>query len=82
MNWKKRALTALWSIVALGWLAFLVLYLTGPSKTALTIGFAAALIVSELAVYATAALLGMSVIESRKKIWAKITSPLRKRVQG
>ncbi len=82
MNWKKRALTAMWTVVALGWLAFIVLYLTGPSKTVLTIGFAAALIVSELAVYATAALLGMSVIESRKTIWAKLTSPFRKQVEG
>ncbi len=82
MTWKKRALTGVWTIAALAWLALIALYLTGQSKTVLTIGFAAALILSELAVYGTAALLGLSVIESRKKIWAKITGPFRKQMEG
>lgn len=82
MTWKKRALAAMWAIVALGWLAFIVLYFTGPSKTVLTVGFAGALILTELAFYATAAVLGLTVLESRKAIWAKLTSPFRKKVEG
>ncbi len=82
MTWKKRALFGAWTAVGLAWLAMLALYFTGPSKTTMTIAFAGALLLTELAVYATAAVLGLSVLESRKRIWAKITGPFRKELKN
>jgi len=82
MTLKKRALIAAWSIVAVAWLAVIILYFAGPSKTTMAIGFAVALLLSELAVYATAAVLGLSVLESRKRVWAKLTAPFSKRAES
>lgn len=79
MNWKKPTLIGLWSLVALAWLAVIGVYFTDPSK-ALWVGtVAGAAVISEIAVWTTAAILGLSVIESRKRIWARFTAPLRKR---
>ncbi len=75
MNWKKPILIVLWSLVALAWLGVVGVYFTDPSK-ALWVGtVAGAAVISEIAVWTTAAILGLSVIESRKRIWARIRAP-------
>ena len=75
MNWKKLTLVALWSLVALAWLGVVGIYFTDPSK-ALWVGtVAGAAVIFEIAVWTTAAILGLSVIESRKRIWARIRAP-------
>ena len=38
-----------------------------------------AAVISEIAVWTTAAILGLSVIESRKRIWARIRAPFGQR---
>ena len=79
MNWKKPILIVLWSLVALAWLGVVGVYFTDPSK-ALWVGtVAGAAIISEIAVWTTAAILGLSVIESRKRIWARIRAPFGQR---
>ena len=75
MNWKKPILIVLWSLIALAWLGVVGVYFTDPSK-ALWVGtVAGAAVISEIAVWTTAAILGLSVIESRKRIWARIRAP-------
>mgnify|MGYP004060938573 FL=1 len=78
MTWKKTALICLWSLVAVAWLAVVAIYFTDPSKTGWIATVAGAAIVSEVAVWGTAGILGLSLLESRKRIWAKLTTPLRK----
>ena len=78
MSWKKPTLIGLWSLVAIAWLAVIGIYFTGPSKTVWIATVAGAAIISEVAVWGTAAILGLTIIESRKRIWSKITAPLRK----
>lgn len=79
MNWKKPTLIALWSFVGLAWLGVVGIYFTDPSK-ALWVGtVAGAAVISEIAVWTTAAILGLSVIESRKRIWARIRAPFGQR---
>ena len=78
MTWKKTALTALWSLVAVAWIAVVAIYFTDPSKSVWVATVAGAAIVSEVAVWGTAGILGLSLIESRKRVWAKLTAPLRK----
>lgn len=77
MSWKKTALIALWSLVIVAWLAVVGIYFTDPSKTVWIATVAGAAIVSEVAVWGTAGILGLSLIESRKRIWSKLTAPLR-----
>ena len=65
--------------VALAWLGVVAIYFTDPSK-ALWVGtVAGAAVISEIAVWTTAAILGLSVIESRKRIWARIRAPFGQR---
>lgn len=78
MNWKKPTLIALWSLVALVWLAVLGVYFSAPSKTVWIVTVTGAAVMTEIAVWSTATILGLTVIESRKQIWAKISAPLRK----
>ncbi|MBD59577.1 MAG: hypothetical protein CL808_05595 [Citromicrobium sp.] len=78
MNWKKTALIVLWSLVGVAWLAVIGVYFTEPTKSVWIATVAGAAIVSEVAVWTTAGILGLSLIESRKRIWAKLTAPLRK----
>ena len=79
MNWKKPTLIALWPLVALAWLGVVGIYFTDQSK-ALWVGtVAGAAVFSEIAVWTTAAILGLSVIESRKRIWARIRAPFGQR---
>ena len=78
MKRKKRILIALWSIVALAWLAVIAVYLATPSQGIWIAAVTGAAIVSELAVWGTAAILGLTILESRKRIWKRITAPLRK----
>ena len=75
MNWKKPTLVALWSLVALAGLGVVGIYFTDPSKSLWVGSVAGAAVISEIAVWTTAAIFGLSVIESRKRIWARIRAP-------
>ena len=79
MNWKKPTLIALWSLVALALLGVVGIYFTDPSKSLWVGSVAGAAVISEIAVWTTAAILGLSVIESRKRIWARIRAPFGQR---
>lgn len=79
MNWRRPTLIVLWSLVALAWLAAVVIYFTDPSQAIWVGTVAGAAFISEVAVWTTAAILGLSVIESRKRIWACIRAPFGQR---
>lgn len=80
MNWKKTAFFAVWSLVAAAWLAQIPAFFLITDKTTLLFAFAGAVLMTEIAVYCTAWLLGMTLIQSRKRIWQLVTSRFRKPV--
>ena len=70
---KKRLLVACWAIVAMVWIAMgvgLALGMDGGLRIALVTAAAIAL---EAGFWITAAILGVSVFESRRAIWRYIT---------
>ena len=79
MGWKKAVLALVWSIVALGVLALVGFYFTGPDREAWFIAVTALALSAEVAFWVTAGLLGITVFESRKKIFRFLASPFRRR---
>ena len=72
MSWKKPVLIGTWSLAGLAWLAQIpALMLIGEKKT-LLLSLGGAAILTELALYATAGLLGLTIVESRQRIWRTI----------
>ena len=82
MSKKKLALALVWSIAAAAWLGVIATYLLVSSKTVFVIALTAAAIISEVAVWSTAAVLGLTVIESRKRIWAAISRNFKSKELG
>lgn len=72
MSWKKPLLIGAWSLAALGWLAQVPVLLLVSDKTAKLLSFGGAIVLTEIAFYATAGLLGLTLVQSRRKIWAAI----------
>ena len=72
MSWKKPVLIGTWSLAGLAWLAQIPVFLLISEKKTLLLSLGGAAVATELALYATAGLLGMTVIESRKRIWATL----------
>ena len=76
MSWKKPALIGAWTLAALAWLAQIPVLLIVSDKTTLMLSLGGAAVITELALYATAGLLGLTIVESRKRIWATIKAVL------
>ncbi|WDI32266.1 hypothetical protein PUV54_03555 [Hyphococcus flavus] len=79
MSWKKLALLAVWGVAIAAWVGLAVFYTTDPSTTAWTIGVAIGAVLLEVAFWSTAAILGLSLWESRKAVWRFLTRPFRKK---
>lgn len=79
MSWKKPVLIGIWSLAALGWVAQLPVFLFVNEQTTKLLSFGAAIVLTEIAFYATAALLGLTLVQSRQKIWAAIKAFFRRR---
>ena len=80
MPWKKTVLIATWTLAGLAWLVQIpALMLIGEKKT-LLLSLGGAFALTELALYATAGLLGITVVESRQRIWGTMKAvPLQKK---
>ena len=76
MSWKKPLLIAAWSLTALAWLIQIPVFLFIEEQKTLLLSLGGAAVMTELAIYATAGLLGMTLLESRKKIWNTIKAVL------
>ena len=76
MSWKKPVLIAAWSLAALAWLIQIPVFLFIEEQKTLLLSLGGAAVMTELAIYATAGLLGMTLLESRKKIWNTIKAVL------
>ena len=76
MTKKRITLIVVWTLVAFSWMGLVGVYFTDPTLKAWTIAVTAAAVVTEIAVWTTAAILGLSIWESRKKIIWYLTRPL------
>ena len=75
MAWKKLTLLAVWGSALIAWIGVIGFYFTDPSVKGWTIAVTSAALVTEVAFWATAALLGLSLWESRKKVVAFLLRP-------
>ncbi|WP_031551111.1 hypothetical protein [Parvularcula oceani] len=78
MNWKKLSLLAAWGGVALIWLGLAGLYVSGPSQKVWAIAVTVTAVATELAFWATAGLLGLTVWESRARVFRVLGAPFRR----
>ena len=70
MNKKKVALVVTSAVCLVSWLAVGVGLAIGVSKTAAIVLFVLALVISEVLFWVVAVVLGVSMLESRKQIFA------------
>ena len=77
MAWKKLVLAIVWSVALLVWLGVVGVYLSEPTTREWTIAVAAAALATEIAFWLTAALMGLSLWESRKSVMRFLTRPFR-----
>ena len=70
MNKKKVALVVTSAVCVVSWLAVGVGLAIGVSKTAAIVLFVLALVISEVLFWVVAVVLGVSMLESRKQIFA------------
>ncbi len=89
MKWKKPVLMFVWGVALVGWLGIAAVagakFLSAGFEidTRLWIAYLTGVaIVTEAAFWATAAILGVTILESRKRIFGAIFSPFRKRPRG
>ncbi len=78
MAWKKLVLAIVWSVALLVWLGVVGVYLSEPTTREWTIAIAAAALATEIAFWLTAALMGLSLWESRKSVMRFLTRPFRR----
>lgn len=78
MIYKKLVLALVWGAAVLTWAGLVGYYFTGPTARGWTIGVTAAVLVTEVAFWTTAAILGLSLWESRKKVFSLLKRPFRR----
>lgn len=78
MNKKMTVIKIIWSIVLLCWLLLIGLFFTDPDIKIWAIGVTGVAIVTEIGFWLTAATLGLTMWESRKRIFSLFTKPFRR----
>jgi len=78
MAWKKWGLGVAWCAAAIGWAALVAFYFTDPPAKAWTIAVTGAAILTEIAFWSTAAILGMTLWETRKSVFRFLMRPFRR----
>lgn len=68
MTWKKITLSIVWGISIAAWLALIAFKFTDPSMNHWVIGVTSVAIMTEVAFWTTAVVLGATLLESRKKV--------------
>ena len=77
MNNKSLYLKLIWGSVALSWAVLIGLFFFDPDIKAWTIAVTGVAIITEIGFWLTAGLLGMTMWESRKRIFAMTLKPFR-----
>ncbi|WCL52754.1 hypothetical protein [Gimibacter soli] len=82
MQWKKLVLWTVWPLAAATWVALVVLYFTNPSTAVWTGAVVAAAVMTEVAFWGTAVVLGTNLWGSRRRVFDFICSPFSTRQNG
>ncbi|MEM7493526.1 MAG: hypothetical protein AAF296_09110 [Pseudomonadota bacterium] len=77
MSWKKPVLMGAWSLATLAWLVQIPVLLMMSDKTAKLLSLSGAVLLTEIAFYATAGLLGLTLLQSRQKVWATVKTLIK-----
>ena len=78
-TWKKFALYAVAAVLILAWGGLLAGFVIGVSKTAWIVLVTAAAIATEVSFWVVAAILGISVVQARGRIWTWLRRPFTRR---
>ncbi|MCF2858762.1 hypothetical protein L1286_14850 [Pseudoalteromonas sp. SMS1] len=73
---KKRLLTAIWSLVVVSWIALFAVLFIAEDKTIQVATATVTALMTEGAIWCTAAVTGVAVVESRKAIMSAIKNKL------
>lgn len=76
--WKKLVFITLAVVVAVAWLGLLAGVVLDAPKTWKLVLIATAAFATETAFWVVAAVLGVSVYQARRQIWARITAAFRR----
>ena len=69
---KKLVLSVLWSVVAVTWLVLGGTFFLADNQTTAIIAITAAAIVTEVAFWLSALLLGLALVDARKALWHRL----------
>ena len=75
MTWRRLALYAVALVLVLAWGGLLAGFVIGVSKTAWLVLVTAAAVATEVSFWVVAAILGISVVQARGRIWAWLRRP-------
>ncbi len=78
MGWKSIALSVIWALVIAAWVGVFAYKATDPSTEALVIAVTALAIGTEAGFWLTAGILGIGLLESRKRVFAMVSRPFRR----
>lgn len=78
MGWKSIALSVIWALVIAAWVGVFAYKGTEPSTEALIIAVTALAVGTEAGFWLTAGILGIGLLESRKRVFAMVSRPFRR----
>lgn len=82
MGWKSIALSVIWSVVIAAWIGVFAYKTTDPATEALIVAVTALAIATEAGFWMTAGILGIGLVESRKRVLGIISRPFRGRSES
>jgi hypothetical protein len=78
MSLKKAIVAGVWALALAIWLGIAAFYFTDPELKAWAIAVAVGAVALEIAFWTTAAMLGITLLQSRKAVLRFITRPFRR----
>jgi len=79
---KKRVLAVVWSLVGIAWLVLGSIFFLTENQTTAIVALTIVAIVTEVAFWLTALLLGIAIVDARKALWGKLTGKNRSSFEG
>lgn len=78
MGWKTIALGAIWTAVVISWIALVGIYFIGVETSDWVMAVTGVAVVTEIGFWLTAAILGKSLWDSRKRVGEFMLRPFRR----
>ena len=69
---KKLILGTIWSAVALSWIILGAVFFLSEERTTAIIAVTSAAVIAEVAVWLSALILGLAMVDARKAIWGRL----------